>query len=104
VNIAAAFERTVGDKQQRVVVVGNGSFLSNSYVGNGGNLQLGVAIVNWLASEDDLVSIDPRPAPDTRVDLDQLTLYGIALAFLLLLPLGFVLTGVFIWWRRRKAA
>ena len=104
VNIAAAFERTVGDKQQRVVVIGNGSFLSNSYLGNGGNLQLGVAIVNWLASEDDLVSIDPRPAPDTRIDLDQLTLYGIAFAFLLLLPLGFVLTGVVIWWRRRKAA
>lgn len=104
VNIAAAFERTVGDKQQRIVVVGNGSFLSNSYIGNGGNLQLGVAIVNWLASEDDLVSIDPRPAPDTRIDLDQWTLYGIAFAFLLLLPVGFVLTGVVIWWRRRKAA
>ena len=104
VNIAAAFERTVGDKQQRVVVVGNGSFLSNSYIGNGGNLQLGVAVVNWLASEDDLVSIDPRPTPDTRIDLDQWTLYGIAFAFLLLLPVVFVLTGVVIWWRRRKAA
>ena len=73
-NIAAAFERTLGDKQQRVVVVGNGSFLSNSYLGNGGNLQLGVAIVNWLASEDDLVAIDPRPASDSRIEIDQLTL------------------------------
>jgi ABC-type uncharacterized transport system involved in gliding motility auxiliary subunit len=103
VNIAAAFERTTGDKQQRVVVVGNASFLSNTYLGNAGNLQLGVAMVNWLSAEDDLVAIDPRPAPDSRLDIDQMTLYLIAFASLLVLPLAFVLTGVLIWWRRRKA-
>ena len=104
VNIAAAFERMVGDRQQRVVVVGNAAFLSNTYLGNGGNLQLGMAIVNWLAAEDNLVAIDPRPAPDARIDIGQMTLYSIAFGFLLVLPLAFVLTGVFIWWRRRKAA
>ncbi|MGZ5163276.1 MAG: GldG family protein [Burkholderiales bacterium] len=103
VNIAAAFERTAGDRQQRIVVVGNGSFLSNTYLGNAGNLQLGIAMVNWLAAEDDLVAIDPRPAPDSRLDIDQMMLYLIAFTFLLVLPLGFVLTGVVIWWRRRKA-
>jgi hypothetical protein len=103
VNIAAAFERTAGDRQQRIVVVGNGSFLSNTYLGNAGNLQLGIAMVNWLAAEDDLVAIDPRPAPDSRLEIDQMMLYLIAFTFLLVLPLGFVLTGVVIWWRRRKA-
>lgn len=103
VNIAAAFERAVGEKQQRVVVVGNGAFLSNTYLGNGGNLQLGMAMVNWLAAEDDLVSIDPRPAPDSRIEIDQMTLYLIALSFLIVLPLAFALTGVVIWWRRRRA-
>ena len=58
VNIAAAFQRTAGDKQQRIIVVGNGAFLSNTYLGNAGNLQLGIAMVNWLAAEDDLVAID----------------------------------------------
>ena len=67
VTIAAAFERTVGDRQQRIVVVGNGAFLSNTYLGRG-NLQLGIAMVNWLAAEDDLVAIDPRPAPDAHRD------------------------------------
>ena len=104
VNIAAAFERMVGDRQQRVVVVGNAAFLSNTYLGNGGNLQLGMAIVNWLAAEDNLVAIDPRPAPDARIDIGQMTLYSIAFGFLLVLPLAFVLAGVLIWWRRRKAA
>ena len=103
VNIAAAFERLVGERQQRVVVIGNGSFLSNTYLGNGGNLQLGMAIVNWLAAEDALVAIDPRPSPDSRIDIGQITLYSIAFGFLLALPLAFVLTGTLIWWRRRKA-
>jgi ABC-type uncharacterized transport system involved in gliding motility auxiliary subunit len=103
VNIAAAFQRAVGDKQQRIVVIGNGSFVSNAYLGNAGNLQLGVATLNWLSAEDDLVAIDPRPAPDSRIQIDQMTLYLIAFGFLLVLPLVFVATGVVIWWRRRKA-
>jgi ABC-type uncharacterized transport system involved in gliding motility auxiliary subunit len=103
VNIAAAFERTVNDKQQRIVVVGNGSFLSNAYLGNAGNLQLGIGTLNWLTAEDDLVAIDPRPAPDSRIDVDQMTLYLIAFGFMLVLPLVFIATGVVIWWRRRKA-
>jgi hypothetical protein len=61
-------------------------------------------MVNWLAAEDDLVAIDPRPAPDSRIEIDQTMLYLIAFSFLLVLPLGFVLTGVAIWWRRRRAA
>lgn len=103
VNIAAAFERMVGEKQQRVLVVGNGAFLSNTYLGNGGNLQLGMAMVNWLAAADDLVAIDPRPAPDARIQIDQTMLFVVAVSFLALLPLLFAVTGVLIWWRRRRA-
>ena len=36
--IAVALERSVEDKNQRVIVIGNGGFLSNTYLGNGGNL------------------------------------------------------------------
>ncbi len=93
VTIAAAYERAVGDRQQRVIVVGGGSFLSNTYLDRG-NLQLGIAMVNWLAAEDDLVSIDPRPAPDAQIDIAPMTLYAIAVFFLLVLPVAFVLAGV----------
>jgi ABC-type uncharacterized transport system involved in gliding motility auxiliary subunit len=103
ITIAAAFERAVGDRQQRVIVVGSGSFLSNTYIDRG-NLQLGIAMVNWLAAEDDLVAIDPRPAPDAHIEIGQMTLYAIALIFLLVLPVGFVLSGVIVWWRRRRAS
>jgi hypothetical protein len=103
INIASAFERTVGDRQQRVVVVGNGNFLSNSFLGNGGNLDLGLAMMNWLAGADNLVSVQPQPAADARLDLAPVTLYLIAFSFLLALPAAFILTGTVIWWRRRRA-
>ena len=102
VTIATAFERAVGDRQQRVVVVGNGHFLSNTFIGNGGNLDLGVNIVNWLAGDDSLITLQPRQTADNRLDLDQITLYLIAFSFLLALPIAFVITGAVIWWRRRR--
>ena len=103
VNIATAFERMVGDRQQRVVVVGTGHFLSNTFLGNGGNLDLGINIVNWLTGDDSLITVQPRPAADSNIDIDQVTLYLIAFTFLLLLPLVFVVAGGIIWWRRRRA-
>ena len=103
VNIATAFERTAGDKQQRVVVVGNGSFLANAFLGNGGNLQLGVAMMSWLTNDDKMIYIPARPAADVQINIDQTLLYLIAFTFLLVLPLVFAITGVVVWWRRRKA-
>lgn len=104
VNIATALERTVGDREQRVIVVGTGHFLSNSFIGNGGNLALGVSMMNWLAGEDALVTIDPRPAADTRLEVGTMHLYAIAVIVLLLFPLIFAVTGGVVWWRRRNAA
>ena len=102
VTIAAAFERAVGDRQQRVVVVGNGHFLSNAFIGNGGNRDLGVNMVNWLAGDERMIVIQPSEAADSRINIDQTTLYLIAFAFLFVAPLAFIVTGVVIWWRRRR--
>ena len=100
--VATALERTVGDRQQRVVVTGSGSFLSNTFVGIGGNRDLGVNLVNWLAGDDNLITLQPRSAGDDRIDIDQTALYLIAFSFLMVIPLAFMITGVVIWWRRRR--
>lgn len=102
INIATAFERAVGHRQQRVVVVGNGAFLSNTFIGNGGNRELGVNIVNWLSGDEGLIAIRPRGATDASIDIDQPALYLIAFAFLVVLPLAFTITGAVVWWRRRR--
>jgi ABC-type uncharacterized transport system involved in gliding motility auxiliary subunit len=102
ITIASAFERAVGDRQQRVVVVGNGNFLSNAFIGNGGNRDLGVNMVNWLSGDDKMIVIQPRGAADSQLDIDQFTLYLIAFSFLIAAPLAFMITGLAIWWRRRR--
>lgn len=103
VTIAAALERSVEDKNQRVVVVGNGSFLSNTYLGNGGNLDLGLSLFNWLSGDDSLIAIPARLTQDTSLNLSKTAAAVIALGFLIALPLAFVAVGVTTWWRRRKA-
>ena len=85
-SLATAFTRKHGEREQRVVVVGDGDFLSNSYVGNGGNLNLGLNLVNWLAADEGLVNIPPRTAPDTELKLSRDDSLLIGFGFLFVLP------------------
>ena len=103
VNIALALERSVNDRTQRVVVIGGGGFLSNASLGLGGNLDLGVNIVNWLAGDEALIAIQPRPSLDCNLVLGRGQQYLILFGFLIFLPLAFASAGVVIWWRRRRA-
>ena len=103
VNIALALERSVNDRTQRVVVIGGGGFLSNASLGLGGNLDLGVNIVNWLAGDEALIAIQPRPSLDSNLELGRGQQYLILFGFLIFLPLAFASAGVVIWWRRRRA-
>lgn len=101
--IATALQRTVQDKEQRIVVVGSGAFLANSFAGNGGNVDLGVNMVNWLAGEESLINVQPRGSQDSNLNLSKLQLGSIGIVCLLLLPLLLAGWGVFIWWKRRRA-
>lgn len=101
--IATALQRNIQDREQRIVVVGNGAFLANSYAGNGGNVDLGVSMVNWLAGEEKLITLQPRSAKDATVNLSKTQLGIIGLAFLLVLPLLLAGWGAWLWWKRRRA-
>lgn len=103
VNIASAFERSVNDREQRIVVIGNGHFLSNTFLGNAGNLALGIGLLNWLSGSDRLVAIDSRSAAHEPLVLSPLRLYTTAALLFIVLPLGFAITGFVRWWRRRHA-
>ena len=101
--IAVAMQRNINDREQRIVVVGNGAFLSNSFAGNGGNVDLGVNMVNWLASEEHLIAVQPRAARDSNLVLSQTQLTVISVGFLLVVPLLLAGVGLHIWWKRRRA-
>ncbi len=94
---------TAGDLiTQRIVVVGDADFLSNQYLGNGSNLDIGLNMVNWLSHDDNLISISPRPAIDTQLDLSPNSQLFIGIVFLFLLPLGLLGAGIRIWQVRRR--
>jgi hypothetical protein len=103
VTVAVALERIKNERTQRVVAVGGGHFLANTYLGNGGNLDLGINIVNWLIGDDVLITIQPRSAPDVGLALGKGWLSAIVATFLFVVPLACIIAGALIWWRRRRA-
>ncbi len=91
-----------GGREQRVVVTGDGDFLANSYLGNGGNLELGMNMINWLTSDDAFINIPAKTAPDVSLSLTKSQASLLAVAFLIVLPVTAFGGGLWIWWRRRR--
>lgn len=91
-----------GGREQRIIVVGDGDFLSNAYLGNGGNLDLGVAMLNWLSNDDDFIAISAKGAPDQTFTLSTTAQTVLGVGFLIALPALLIGAGLFIWLRRRK--
>ena len=88
--------------EQRAVVIGDGDFLSNSFLGNGGNRALGERVFDWLLGDDKLVDLPPRGAPDRLLQISQDELDMVSIGFVLVLPLLLLLIGGVIVWRRRR--
>lgn len=92
----------VPPRTQRIVVIGDGDFLANTYLGNGGNLNLGLNIIHWLSDNDQFINIPAKTAPDTALNLSNMATVMIFVGFLLLLPAGLIGTGAYIWFKRRR--
>ena len=89
--------------QGRFVVVGSSLWAENSLVGSRqlGNRDLLVNSVNWLTSDEDLISIRPKAPEDQKIDM---TAQRLNLAFwlsIVIFPLGVVGFGLATWWKRR---
>jgi ABC-type uncharacterized transport system involved in gliding motility auxiliary subunit len=87
--------------EQRVVVIGDGDFLSNACLADAGNLALGMRIVDWLLGDDALASL-PAAAPDTSLKPTHAKLGALTYGYLAALPIVLVLIGITITWRRRR--
>ncbi len=89
-------------KQQRVVVTGDGDFLSNTYLANSGNNELGTRIINWLSSDDEFIAIPPKISNDTQLNVSPTVLGIIGIGFLFILPAALIAIGIAIGLRRKK--
>lgn len=89
-------------REQRAVVIGDGDFLSNSFLGNGGNREFGQRLFNWLLQDDALIEIPDRGALDRELRLGQTGLGMLSFGLLVGLPALLLATGAAIRWRRRR--
>ena len=91
------------DIDQRVVVIGDADFASNAYLGQAGNLDLALNIVNWLTREDQLIQIPARIAPDSNLQLSP-EMQTFSLVFFIFCFPGLIAISGWIIWRKRKNA
>lgn len=104
--LAVALERDVPVSgivhAQRIVVAGDGDFLSNAYLGIGGNLELGLRFANWVQQDDVAVNVPAAVAADARLHVSTTLLVVLGIGFLFVLPIGLSATGMIIWRRRQR--
>lgn len=98
----AAGEKTAGEKEARIAVVGDSDFVKNNYYNLSGNGNFFLNIVNWLAEESDLISIQPKTQTPRTIQLTPVEMSFMKLVVLYLLPLGVLALGFFVWFRRRS--
>jgi ABC-type uncharacterized transport system involved in gliding motility auxiliary subunit len=89
-------------REQRIIIIGDGDFLSNAYLGRGSNLTLALNIFNWLANDETLIDIPVRSAPDQDFELSRASAALIRIGAMFGLPALLLGTGFFIWHRRRR--
>ena len=98
---AAEGEESPSPPQTRVAVFGDSDFASNGYIGLQGNSDLALNAINWLAEQENLISIRPRAPEDRRITLTADQQFRVQLLVLLLIPGAVLATGVYTWWWRR---
>ncbi|HWP42675.1 MAG TPA: ABC transporter, partial [Blastocatellia bacterium] len=65
------------------------------------NANLFMNSINWLAQDEDLISIRPKNPEDRRVTMtasQQNILFWLSIV---LMPGAVIASGVYIWWKRR---
>jgi ABC-type uncharacterized transport system involved in gliding motility auxiliary subunit len=86
----------------RLVVVGDSDFAGNSYYGVLGNSDFFLNCVNYLAADEDLISIRPRRGPGDRALISERQGRFVFATSIVLLPLSVVIVGTIVLVRRRR--
>jgi ABC-type uncharacterized transport system involved in gliding motility auxiliary subunit len=103
VTLAAAVSKDAPEnKKTRLVMVGDSDFASNVYYSQAGNGNLFTNTVNWLARDENFISIKPKSAEDRRIEMTEAQGRMVSYVMVLLLPVGILITGVSVWMKRRK--
>jgi ABC-type uncharacterized transport system involved in gliding motility auxiliary subunit len=101
--VAGTLSGAKAGDEGRFAVFGSADFIINPIVTFNGNQDLFLNAINWLASQEAFISIRPKPPNNTPINLSQAQMRVVLWSSLVGLPLLIVLSGVGVWWRRRRA-
>lgn len=85
----------------RFVVVGGSSWVANFFLRFRGNRDLFLNMMNWLSSDEDLISIRPKEPEDRRLNMTRSQMSMVFYLSVVTIPLLCVVAGIGVWWRRR---
>jgi ABC-type uncharacterized transport system involved in gliding motility auxiliary subunit len=101
ISLGVAASKKIGDKEARLVVIGDSDFASNQYIRIMANGDLFFNTVNWLAQDEDLISIRPKSTTSRSIVMNaaqQSTFWWLVVLFM---PVAAIGSGAYIWWKRR---
>ena len=86
----------------RIVVVGDSDFIANELTSAPLlNADLFLNMTNWVAQDEDLISIRPRKPEDRRIALSARERTNVFFLSLFIIPGVVAVTGISAWWGRR---
>jgi ABC-type uncharacterized transport system involved in gliding motility auxiliary subunit len=99
--VAGTYNTGKSGSEGRFVVIGSSAWASNSFISFNGNGDLATNAINWLTSDEDLISIRPKAPEDRRITMTSAQLNMVRLISQFVLPLIVIAGGIFVWWKRR---
>jgi ABC-type uncharacterized transport system involved in gliding motility auxiliary subunit len=101
-NLAVIAEGQKTASGARVLIFGDSDFISNSFIGFGGNKDLFINSVNWLADQEQMISIRPKVVEVSEVILDKASANHIFTVCVVISPLIVILLGAGVFLYRRR--
>ncbi len=90
-----------GTPPGRFVVVGSSLWVANSFIRFNGNRDMLLNMINWLTSDEDLISIRPKAPDDRPLNMSAQKLNLVFWLSVVFFPLAVVGAGLATWWKRR---
>jgi len=101
IGVAATLTADAGKQPGRVVVTGSSQWVSNGMLAFNGNQDLAMNMINWLSSDEDLISIRPREQDNRPLAMSGSAMRTLTLTSLVLIPSLILMMGIGMWWKRR---
>jgi ABC-type uncharacterized transport system involved in gliding motility auxiliary subunit len=100
---AGSYESGKSGGKGRFVVVGGSAWAGNNVLSSRSfdNRDLAMNMVNWLSSDEDLISIRPKAPADRPLSMSSRQMDWVFYVCLVLMPLIAVGGGITVWWKRR---